>query len=69
MEKIKLVIEGERFVEVNNPFGEKSWDYICENAFLFEQGKMYGIVCEHGAGGEAISLLLSNTILLEQEKV
>lgn len=69
MEKIKLVIEGKRLVEVNNPFGEKSWDYIYENTFLFEQGKMHGIVCEHGGGGEAISLLLSNTILLEQEKV
>ena len=69
MEKIELVIKGERFIDVNNPFGEKSQDYVCENTFIFEKGKIYGIICEHGAGGEAISLLLSNEIPLKQEKI
>lgn len=69
LEKIKLVIEEDRFIEINNPFGEISRDYICENIFLFEKGRMYGIVCEHGAGGEAISLMLSNMTLLKKEKV
>lgn len=69
LEKIKLVIEGDRFINVNNPFGETSQDYVCENTFTFEKGTIYGIVCEHGGGGEAISLLLSRTIPLKQEKV
>lgn len=55
MDKVKLVIERDRFIEVDNPFGEKSTDYICKNIFIFEKGKIYGIICEHGAGGESIA--------------
>lgn len=69
LEKVKLVIQEDRFIDVNNPFGEKSKDYVCANTFTFEKGKIYGLVCEHGGGGESISLLLSNTTPLEQEKV
>ena len=58
-----------RFVVVKNPFGEKSLDYTHDNIFTFERGKIYGIVCEHGAGGESISLLLSNQIPREEEKI
>lgn len=60
---------GDRFVDINNPFGEKSRDYICTNTFTFKRGMIYGIVCEHGSGGEAISLILSNETLLKQEKI
>ncbi len=69
MDKVKLVIESDRFIEVDNPFGEKSTDYICKNTFVFEKGKIYGIICEHGAGGESIARLLSNTTPLKGEKV
>lgn len=69
LEKIKLVIENDRVTVADNPFGEKGIDYICENEFIFERGKIYGIICEHGGGGETISLLLSNEIPLEQEKI
>lgn len=69
LEKIKLVIDEDRFININNPFGEKSRDYICKNTFTLEKGKIYGIVCEHGGGGESISLLLSNEISLKQEKI
>lgn len=69
LEKVRLVIEGDRFIDVNNPFGEKSKDYVCENTFIFEKGKIYGIVCEHGGGGESISLLLSNAVSLKEGKV
>lgn len=69
LEKIKLLIEEDRLIFTNNPFGEKSIDYICENEFTFNRGKIYGVICEHGGGGEAISLLLSNEIPLENEKV
>lgn len=69
MDKVKLVIERDRFIEVDNPFGEKSTDYICKNIFIFEKGKIYGIICEHGAGGESIARLLSNTTSLKGERV
>lgn len=69
LEKVKLVIEGERLVNVDNPFGEKSQDYICKNTYIFEAGKIYGVVCEHGGGGETVSLLLSNTTSLINERV
>ena len=69
LEKIKLVIEEDRFININNPFGERSQDYVCENTFIFEKGKIYGIVCEHGGGGESLSLLLSREIPLKQEKI
>lgn len=68
MEKIILETK-RRFIDVNNPFGEKSQDYIHDNIFTFESGKIYGVVCEHGAGGESISLLLTNQIPREEEKI
>ncbi len=69
MKNIRLEIKAERFIEVSNPFNEKSQDYISENTFNFQKGKIYGIICEHGGGGESISRLLSNTEKLQQEKI
>lgn len=69
LEKIRLEIEEDRFISVNNPFNEKSQDYICRNVFDFKKGKIYGVICEHGGGGEAISLLLTNEVSLDTEKV
>ena len=69
MEKVKLVIDAERFISVNNPFGEKSQDYISKGTYIFEAGKIYGVVCEHGGGGESVSLILSNNTSLINEKV
>ena len=37
MDKVKLVIERDRFIEVDNPFGEKSTDYICKNIFILKK--------------------------------
>lgn len=68
LEKIKLITK-ERFIDTRNPFDERSVDYTVDNTFVFEKGKIYGIVCEHGAGGEAISQFLSNQVSLEEEKI
>lgn len=68
MEKIRLETK-DRFIHINNPFGEKSLDYTCDNIFIFERGKIYGVICEHGGGGEAISLLLSNQTPREEERI
>lgn len=65
LDNIELVIEGERLIQVDNPFEERYFDYICKNTFNFEKGKIYGVICEHGGGGESISLLLSNEVSLE----
>ena len=69
MEKVKLVIEDERLIDVNNPYGEKSKDYISEGTYIFEVGKIYGVVCEHGGGGESVSLLLSDNTSLINERI
>lgn len=69
LEVIKLEIKEDRVINIDNPFKGKSWDYLCKNTLLFEKGKIYGIVSEYGGGGEAISLLLSNEISLQQEKI
>jgi len=69
LEKVKLVIDAERFISVDNPFGEKSHDYISKGTYIFETGKIYGVVCEHGGGGESVSLLLSNNVSLINERV
>ncbi|MDE6220885.1 MAG: hypothetical protein K2G51_10750 [Lachnospiraceae bacterium] len=69
LEEIKLVIESDRFIEADNPFGEKSKDYICKNTFVFKKRMIYGVICEHGGGGESISRLLTNETSLKQEKI
>lgn len=69
LDKVKLVIKEDRFINIKNPFGEKSQDYMCKSSYVFEKGKLYGIIGEHGSGGEAISLLLSNGIVLKQENI
>lgn len=68
MEKVRLETK-ERFLDIRNPFGDIGDDYTVDNVFNFERGKIYGVVCEYGGGGEAISLLLTNEIPREEEKV
>lgn len=68
MEKIKLITKN-RFTTCKNPFDEISLDYINNNTFIFEKGRIYGIVCEHGGGGEFISSILSSRIECLQEKI
>ena len=50
-------------------FGEKFFDDIGDNVFTFEKGKIYGIVCEYGGGGAAISCFMSNRIPWKDEKI
>ena len=68
MEKVRLETK-ERFLDIRNPFGDRGRDYTEDNVFIFERGKIYGIVCEYGGGGEAVSLLLTNEIQRKEEKV
>lgn len=68
MSKIKLET-GERFVHIETSFGEKFVDDVRENTFTFENGKIYGVVCEYGGGGAALSCFMSNQIPWEDEKI
>lgn len=69
MEKIKLIIMNDRIIKYNNPFNEKSCDYISKGTYTFDEGKIYGIVSEHGGGGEGISRLLSGESSLVNETI
>ena len=69
LEKIILEIQDDRFIETKNPFNEIGHDYICKNTYEFGKGKIYGIICEYGGGGEGISLLLSGIIPSNKEKI
>ena len=70
MNKIRLEVKM-RVVDIVNPFDIKrnSVDYVWDNTFNFERGKIYGIVCESEGGGDAVSCLMSNQIPWEDEKV
>lgn len=66
---IKLVIKTDKLKQVSNPFGELYADYLCSGTYTFEQGRVYGLICEHGAGGESISLALSGECDLNNEEI
>lgn len=64
MEEIKLVITEEKMIHVCNYIGEKYIDNIHCREFVFEKGKIYGLIGEQGSGGESISSLLTGRINL-----
>lgn len=68
LEKVRLETK-QRFFPIKNPFGETGSDYTDDNVFVFERGKIYGVVCEYGGGGESISLLLTKGFPKREEKV
>lgn len=68
MEKIKLITK-ESLVHVKNPFCESIVDYLTDNTFVFDKGKIYGIICEHGSGGDAISAIMSNYVICKTAEV
>lgn len=68
LEKIKLVTK-HRVEKVENSFYEMHNDFIFEKTFVFEKGKIYGIIGEYGEGGELISSLLSGRVPIKKEEV
>ena len=68
LEKIKLVTT-QRIVTIKNSLGETNLEYIDDGTFEFFAGKIYGIVCEYGEGGEFISSVLSGNVSIENEKI
>lgn len=47
-------------MDYTNVYGERCHDYISKANYSIEFGKIYGFVCEQGAGGEAISQIITN---------
>ena len=61
MVKYELITK-ENVETVKNYIGEIFVDRINDNQFQFEPGKVYGIIGEHGEGGEIISSFMSGRI-------
>lgn len=68
MEKVRVVTK-QGFIHVCNHIGERGIEYINNNEFTFEKGKIYGLIGEHGSGGEIISSLLSGRIKLNENVI
>ena len=68
LEGIKLITK-QRTEQLKNVFNELKNDYTFEKKFCFEKGKIYGIIGEHGEGGEIISSLLSGIIPIKDEEI
>lgn len=60
LEKINIQIYEDYVLEYINVYMEKSHDYISKGNYSFEPGKIYGIICEQGSGGEGIAQILTN---------
>ena len=69
MEIVRLNVKKDRIIHCKNPFGEEYNDYLYKNDYIFEVGKTYGVICEHGEGGESLSLLLSSEKELVSEEI
>ena len=69
MEVIELKNNTDSIIQVSNPFGETYADYLSLGTYSFEPGNVYGIICEHGAGGEAISLALAGEIDMNNTEI
>ena len=60
LEEVKISIKEDYLLDYINVYGEKTHDYISKNDYFFNVGKIYGIICEQGSGGEGVSHILTN---------
>ncbi len=67
MEELKIITM-QRSEKIENAMKETFNEVILDNTFIFEKGKIYGIVCEQGEGGELLSSLISGRIKAIGEK-
>lgn len=66
LEVIRIDLK-QRCEYVTNAVGEVSCEVILDSTYAFEEGKIYGVVCEQGEGGEFISALLTGRVSVEKE--
>lgn len=62
MEEIKVSINEDYMLDYINVYGENVHDYISKGEYYFKFGKIYGIICEQGAGGEVLSQIITNKL-------
>ena len=65
MEEIKVSINEDYMLDYINVYGENVHDYISKGEYYFKFGKIYGIICEQGAGGEVLSQIITNKLFDE----
>lgn len=58
----------QRCERVENAMKEIFNEVILNNTYVFEKGKIYGVVCEQGEGGEFLSSLIAGRITAINEK-
>ena len=63
LEKINIHINEDFIMDYTNVYGERCHDYISKADYSIEFGKIYGLICEQGAGGESISRIITYPIL------
>lgn len=68
LEEIKIEFK-QRSEYVMNAMGEVFCEVILDSTYVFKKGKIYGIVCEQGEGGEYISGIMTGRVLGKREKV
>ena len=68
LEKIKLVTK-QRAEILTNAYKEVQCDYTYGGTYIFEKGKIYGIIGEYGEGGETISSIMSGKIITKEEEI
>ena len=62
LEEIKVSINEDYMLDYINVYGENVHDYISKGEYYFKFGKIYGIICEQGAGGEVLSQIITNKL-------
>ena len=62
LEEIKVSINEDYMLDYINVYGENVHDYISKGEYYFKFGKIYGIICEQGAGGEVLSQIMTNKL-------
>lgn len=67
LEEIKIITT-QRSEQVENAMKETFNEVILDNTYVFKKGKIYGIVCEQGEGGELLSSLISGRIAAIDER-
>lgn len=69
LEEVKISINEDYILDYVNVYGEKTHDYVSKSEYIFKKGRIYGLICEQGAGGEGISRILTDKISDQSVKI
>ena len=63
-----MIITSQRSEKIENAMKEIFNEVLLENTYVFEKGKIFGVVCEQGGGGEFLSSLITGRINVDNER-